>query len=160
VSSAGTQGNQDSESPSLSADGRFVAFASFSENLVPGDTNGTADIFVHDRLTGTSERISVSSAGRQADGPSGIIDGMPGPSISADGRFVAFDSEATNLVKGDTNQAADVFVHDRLTGTTERISVSSAGAQANGGGVEGTISDDGTRVAFASFSDNLIPGDT
>src|SRR5262249_21008581 len=101
-----------------------------------------------------------SSAGRQGDGASGILDGMAGPSISADGRFVAFDSEATNLVKGDTNHAADVFVRDRLTGTTERVSVSSAGAQANGSVVGGTISDDGSRVAFASFADNLVSGDT
>src|SRR5262249_7249874 len=160
VSSAGTQGNQDSEMPSISANGRFVAFASFSDTLVPGDTNGVADVFVHDRLTGTTERVSVSSAGGQGNGASGILDGMAGPSISADGRFVTFDSEATNLVKGDTNGVADVFVHDRLTGTTERVSVSSAGAQGNGGSFGGTISDDGNRVAFASFSDTLVAGDT
>src|SRR5262249_22140419 len=104
LSSADAQGNLDSEAPSISAGGRFIAFASFSDNLVPGDTNGMVDIFVHDRLTGSTERVSVSSAGRQADGNSGLLAGMTGPSISADGRFVAFDSEATNLVKGDTNQ--------------------------------------------------------
>ncbi len=158
ASSAGVQGNQDSERPAISADGRFVAFASFSDNLVPGDTNGTTDIFVRDRVTGTTERVSVSSAGRQADGPSGLINGMAGPSISADGRYVAFDSEATNLVRGDTNSADDVFVRDRLLGTTERVSVATGGAQA--GGVNGAISDDGTRVAFSSSADNLVPGDT
>jgi uncharacterized repeat protein (TIGR01451 family) len=158
VSSAGVQGNQDSERPSVSAGGRFVAFASLSDNLVPGDTNGKSDIFVRDRLTGTTERVSVSSAGRQGDADSGLLNGMAGPSISADGRFVVFDSEATNLVKGDTNGTSDVFLHDRLTGATERVSVSSTGAQASG--TEGTISADGKRVAFTSFSDNLVPGDT
>jgi uncharacterized repeat protein (TIGR01451 family) len=158
VSSAGVQGNQDSERPAVSADGRFVAFASLSDNLVPGDTNGKSDIFVRDRLTGTTERVSVSSAGRQGDADSGLLNGMAGPSISADGRFVVFDSEATNLVKGDTNGTSDVFLHDRLTGATERVSVSSTGAQASG--AEGTISADGKRVAFTSFSDNLVPGDT
>jgi uncharacterized repeat protein (TIGR01451 family) len=156
VSSAGVQGNQDSELPAVTADGRLVAFASFSDNLVPGDTNGRADIFVRDRLTGTTERVSVSSAGRQSDADSGIVNGMGGPSISADGRYVAFDSEATNLAKGDTNGTADVFVRDRLLGTTERVSI---GAQF-GGGTEGTISDDGTRVAFVSFADDIVQPDT
>ena len=158
VSSAGVQGNQDSERPSVSADGRFVAFASLSDNLVPGDTNGKSDIFVRDRVTGTTERVSVSSAGRQGDADSGLLNGMAGPSISADGRFVVFDSQASNLVKRDTNGTSDVFLHDRLTGTTTRVSVSSTGAQASG--QEGTISADGRRVAFTSFSDNLVPGDT
>jgi uncharacterized repeat protein (TIGR01451 family) len=158
VSSAGVQGDQDSELPAVSADGRFVAFASLSDNLVPGDTNGKSDIFVRDRLTGTTERVSVSSTGRQGDADSGLLNGMSGPSISADGRFVVFDSEATNLVKRDTNGTADVFLNDRLTGTTTRVSVSSTGAQASGR--EGTISADGTHVAFTSASDNLVPGDT
>ena len=158
VSSAGVQGNQDSERPAMSADGRFVAFGSLSDNLVPGDTNASSDIFVRDRMLGTTERVSVSSAGREGDAHSGLFDGMSGPSISADGRFVVFDSEATNLVKGDTNGVSDVFIHDRVTGTTERVSVSSTGAQASG--TDGTISADGKRVAFTSFSDNLVPGDT
>src|SRR5439155_25296092 len=113
-------------------DGRFVALVSLSDNLVPGDTNSAADIFVRDRLTGTTERVSVSSTGAQANGNSGLLNGMGGPSISADGRYVAFDSQASNLVKGDTNGAIDVFVRDRLTGTTERVSVARNGAQVNG----------------------------
>src|SRR6266511_4217921 len=158
VSSVGVQGDQDSERPSVSADGRFVAFASLSDNLVSGDTNGRSDIFVRDRVTGTTERVSVSSAGRQGNADSGLLNGMAGPSISADGRFVVFDSEASNLVKRDTNGTSDVLLHDRLTGTTVRVSVSSTGAQASGS--EGTISGDGRRVAFTSFSDNLVLGDT
>jgi uncharacterized repeat protein (TIGR01451 family) len=157
VSSAGVQGNQDSQRPSVSADGRFVAFASLSDNLVPEDTNVSSDIFVRDRRTGTTQRVSVSTTGRQANRDSGVFNGMGGPSISADGRYVAFDSEASNLVRGDTNGAADVFVHDRLTGTTERVSVASGGTQANAGGTEPDISGDGRFVAFASFSDNLVP---
>src|SRR5438477_10465809 len=132
VSSAGVQGNQDSEVPAVSGDGRYVAFASLSDNLVPGDTNGAVDVFVRDRLSGTTERVSVSSTGVQGNADSGLLNGMGGPSLSADGRYVAFDSQASNLVKGDTNGAIDVFVHDRLTGTTERVSVAGNGKQGNG----------------------------
>src|SRR5919198_1762863 len=109
VSSAGVQGNQDSELASISADGRYVAFASLSDNLVPGDTNGSSDIFVRDRVTGTTERVSVSSAGREGNANSGLLNGMAGPSISADGRYVVFDSEASNPVKGDNKGGAHVF---------------------------------------------------
>jgi uncharacterized repeat protein (TIGR01451 family) len=160
VSSAGVQGNQDSELPAVSADGRFVAFVSLSDNLVAGDTNGAADVFVRDRLTGATERASVSSAGAQANGNSGLLNGMGGPSISADGRFVAFDSEASNLVKGDTNGAIDVFVRDRLSGTTERVSVASNGTQGNGDSTHAAISGDGSRVAFGSFAATLVQPDT
>jgi len=157
VSSAGVQGNQDSQRPSVSADGRFVAFASLSDNLVPDDTNVSNDIFVRDRRTGTTERVSVSSAGRQADRDSGVFNGMGAPSISGDGRYVAFDSEATNLVRRDTNDTADVFVHDRLTGTTDLASVASDGTPANAGGTEPGISRDGRFIGFVSVSDNLVP---
>ena len=166
VSSTGTQGDNDSERPSVSADGRYVVFASRAENIVPDDTNGGPtsliagyDTFVRDRLTGTTERVSVSSAGRQGDGDSGVLNGMGGPSISADGRYVAFDSESTNLVKGDTNNTADVFVHDRVTKVTTRVSVASGGAQA-GGGVNPDISADGKYVAFYSYAEDLVPSDT
>jgi uncharacterized repeat protein (TIGR01451 family) len=160
VSSAGVQGDRDSELPAVSADGRFVAFVSLSDNLVPGDTNGAADIFVRDRLTGTTERVNVSSSGAQANGDSGLLNGMGGPSISADGRHVAFDSQATNLVKGDTNGAIDVFVRDRGAGTTERVSVASDGTQGNGDSTHPSISADGSRVAFGSFATNLVQPDT
>ncbi|MFQ5473449.1 MAG: TolB family protein, partial [Dehalococcoidia bacterium] len=107
----GTAGISGSYAPSISADGRFVAFWSDATNLVPGDTNGAADVFVHDRLTGTTERVSTDSGGLEANASSGL------PSISSDGRFVAFLSFATNVVAGDTNAVLDAFVHDRLTGT-------------------------------------------
>jgi Tol biopolymer transport system component len=154
VSSSGAQGNDWSYSPSISADGRFVAFKSFASNLAPGDTNVVRDVFVRDRLTGTTERVSVSSSGAQGDGGSGFA------SISADGRFVAFESSASNLAPGDTNACYDVFVRDRLTRATERVSVSSSGAQGNSWSAEPSVSADGRFVAFASWASNLVPGDT
>src|SRR5439155_1719694 len=154
VDSAGTQANGDSTEVALSADGRFVAFISVAPDLVTGDTNGVADVFVHDRQTGTTERVSVDSAGTQANGAS------TGVALSADGRFVAFTSVAPDLVTGDTNGAADVFVHDRQTGTTERVSVDSAGTQANGASFGGAMSADGRYVAFTSAAPDLVAGDT
>jgi Tol biopolymer transport system component len=154
VTSSGTQANGPSESNAISADGRFVAFRSYADNLVPGDTNGTPDIFVHDRITGTTERVSVSSNGMQANGWSDW------PAISADGRLVAFYSHADNLIPGDTNGASDIFVHDRVMGTTEPVSVSSSGAQANYDSYTPALSADGRVVAFYSLADNLVPGDT
>jgi Tol biopolymer transport system component len=154
VDSSGTQGNGSCLVPSISADGRFVTFSSFASNLVSGDTNGTSDIFVHDRQTGTTERVSVDSSGTEGNGP------CYNPSISADDRFVAFSSDASNLVSGDTNGTADVFVHDRQTGTTERVSVDSSGAQGNGNGYYSSISSDGRFVTFSSSASNLVSGDT
>jgi len=109
VASDGTQGNDVSFQPSISADGRLVAFWSTASNLVSGDTNATNDIFVHDRLTGVTERVSVASDGTQGNGASG--GGSISPvSMSADGRFIGFWSRASNLVTGDTNGTSDVFV--------------------------------------------------
>jgi Tol biopolymer transport system component len=154
VSSAGDQGNYGSRYPSVSSDGRYVAFDSLATNLVPGDTNGKYDVFIHDRQTGATTRVSVSSAGDQGNSHSSD------PLISADGRYVAFDGLATNLVPGDTNGYGDVFVHDRQTGATTRVSVSSAGAQGNGSSSYPSISADGRYVAFESSATNLVPGDT
>jgi Tol biopolymer transport system component len=156
VANAGYEGNNDSSSPSISADGRYVAFASLASNLVSGagDTNGVEDIFVRDRQTGTTERVSVSSAGTQGNGASSS------PSISADGRYVAFYSLASNLVSGDTNGTFDIFVRDRQTGTTELVSVSSSGVQGNSASSSPSISADGRYVAFYSPASNLVSGDT
>ena len=154
VASDGAQGNGDSGQPVISADGRFVAFYSSASNLVPGDTNGVEDVFVHDRLTGQTARVSVASDGAQGNGPSW------GPSISADGRFVAFESRASNLVPGDTNDTTDVFVHDRLTGQTTRVSVASDGREGNSYSWLARISADGRFVVFTSDASNLVPGDT
>src|SRR5439155_1351426 len=140
VDSAGTQANGSSFGRALSADGRFVAFISVAPDLVSGDTNGVADVFVHDRQTGTTERVSVDSAGTQANGAS------TGVALSADGRFVSFTSVATDLVPGDTNAARDAFVHARNAGATERVSVDSAGTQANGASFGRALSADGRFV--------------
>jgi Ca2+-binding RTX toxin-like protein len=153
VASDGTQGNDGSWVTSISADGRFVAFSSMASNLVPGDTNGREDVFVHDRQTGQTERVSVASNGTQ-----GNRDSYAG-SISADGRFVVFVSEAANLVQGDTNGTRDIFVHDRQTGRTERVSVASDGTEGNRGSEAPSISADGRFVVFHSEASNLVPGD-
>ena len=154
IASDGTQENDESWYPSISADGRFVAFGSYATNLVPNDTNGKPDIFVHDRDTGQTTRVSVSSNGSQANGMQ-----AHGFSISADGRFVAFESTSTNLVPDDTNNTWDVFVHDRDTGQTTRVSVAGDGSQGNGGSLDPSLSADGRFVAFTSSSSNLVPDD-
>ena len=139
---------------SVSGDGRYVAFTSQAPNLVPGDTNASADIFVRDRQSGVTERVSVKSNGAQANGESRA------PAISPDGRFVAFESDATNLVSGDTNGQTDIFVHDRQTGVTSRVSVDSSGVQGNEFSDDASISADGRYVAFESHASNLVAGDT
>jgi hypothetical protein len=154
VDNAGTQADDASSIPALSGDGRYVAFSSLATNLVAGDTNGFRDIFVHDRQTGTTTRVSVDSAGAQADADCDT------PAISGDGRYVAFQTTATNLVAGDTNGAWDIFVHDRQTGTTTRVSVDNTGVEANGMSIGASISADGRYVTFASDATNLVAGDT
>jgi Tol biopolymer transport system component len=163
ISSQGTAGDNDSLLVAVSANGRFVAFVSLASTLVPGDTNGTSDVFVRDRVSGTTERVSVNGRGRQSTGgdAGGVLDTNWGPpAISADGRYVAFASTATNLVKGDRNQVADVFVRDRVASTTERVTMVNRKLEANGESSQPAISPDGRFVAFASFADNLVPGDT
>ncbi|MBI4786755.1 MAG: right-handed parallel beta-helix repeat-containing protein [Chloroflexi bacterium] len=150
VHSNGTKGNGSSYRPAISADGRYVAFQSDATNLVDDDTNGYTDIFVHDRETLQTTRVSVHSNGAQANYQSNR------PSITADGRFVAFTSSASNLVDNDTNGKGDVFVHDRQTHQTTRISVGFGGAEPNDVSQQATISADGSRVAFTSWASNLV----
>ena len=158
VATGAVQANNDSLNASLSGDGRFAAFESEATNLVAGDTNVVNDVFVHDRQTGETTRVSVATGGAQADGGSFL------PAISIDGRFVAFHSAATNLVAGDTNGISDVFVHDRQTGETTRVSVATGGGQGTGSGPAPAfapdISEDGRFVTFESLSTNLVAGDT
>lgn len=153
LSSSGAQGNELSRHACISADGRYVAFESAASNLVNGDTNGSFDIFVHERGSGVTRRVSIASDGTQ--GKKSSIN----PSISADGRYVAFESNANNLVSEDTNIYADVFVHDRLTGETTRVSIASNGTQGNEDSRSPAISADGRYVAFASAASNLVSGD-
>ena len=154
VRSSGGEADHYSWGPSISADGRFVAFRSKAANLVTGDVIGKHDIFVHDRKTRRTERVNVSPSGHEAN------DLSQSASISADGRFVAYDSSASNLVPGDTNGQSDIFVRDRETGTTVRVSVSASGEQANRHCLDAAISADGRFVAFTSGATNLVPGDT
>lgn len=154
VDSAGIKANGSVLNPAISGNGRFVAFGSSASNLVPGDSNGAYDIFVHDRVTGATERVSVTSRGQQGNDQSG------NPSISTDGSIVAFDSFASNLVPGDNNSNTDIFVHNRENGNTMRVSVDSAGHQGNSASFDPAISADGRFVAFSSLASNLVAGDT
>jgi Tol biopolymer transport system component len=219
VGSAGAAGDNDSSLASISGDGRYVAFWSLASNLVPGDTNGTSDVFVRDRVGGTIERVSVTSRERQAVGgdqggvldtnfgrpvitpdgrsvvfessasnlvpgepedfaadvylrdvPAGTTEGISTvttgfvrhsrvPTISADGRFVACQSWDGGLVPGDTNDRFDIFVFDRTTGVYERVSVDSAGVEGNNDSLGPAMTPDGRFVAFTSDADNLVAGD-
>lgn len=154
VSSQGTEGDDDSGiGVAVSPDGRFVAFASKATNLVPGDTNGQMDVLVRDTVAGTTERVSISWAGAQGNGPSGD------PGISSDGRYVTFDSFATNLAHGDGNGQEDVFMHDRATGRTVLISRDRNGVEGDGASAEPDLSPSGRFVAFDSAADNLVTMD-
>jgi Tol biopolymer transport system component len=129
------EGNGDSGLPAITPDGRFIAFSSTASNLVPGDTNNHADVFVVDRLLGTLERASLTYTGGQA------TDSSAEASISADGRYVAWHSIAQDFVAGDNNGGMDVFLRDRASGTTERVSLTSGGSQANGQSYSAALSD-------------------
>ncbi len=156
VATDGTQANHNSVLPSLSADGRYVAFASYASNLVAGDTNGTLDIFVKDLQTGTLTRASTAADGTEGNGLVGER-----ISISADGRYVSFMSYASNLVAGDTNGILDIFVKDIQTGAITRANTAADGAEANNASSYGSsISADGRFVSFASYASNLVAGDT
>lgn len=169
VDSNGLEGNKASGFSDLIAvsnDGRYVVFSSEASNLVANDTNtfcedsrtqefiNCPDVFVKDRSTNEVRLVSVSSEGVQGNGSSGL------PSISADGRYVAFMSEANNLVENDTNEVADIFIHDLQTGETKRVSIASDGTQANGLSFINRISANGQYVVFETTADNLSSEDT
>ena len=162
-SSDGTAANGNSLQSVLSADGRYIAFASDATNLVSSDTNAVRDIFLRDRTGGTTTCVSVATGGTQATGGDSRT-----PSLSSDGRYIAFASSATNLASGDTNGVSDIFVHDRTTTTTQRISVSTSGTEAVDpsatgfklGSINPSISSTGRYVAFASLANNLTAGDS
>lgn len=153
VDSAGKQSNNHSRHAAISDDGMYIAFQSTASSLVAGDTNGVRDVFVHNRITGVTSRVSVANSGGQSNGVSGEgwgadLSWASRPAISADGRYIAFQSDATNLVSGDTNAAGDVFVRDVVGGTTIRASLGLDGKQNVGGSSQPTISDDGRHVGF------------
>ncbi|MDP9235178.1 MAG: hypothetical protein M3P01_11615 [Actinomycetota bacterium] len=154
VSSSGTHGNLGSYSPVISTNGRWIAFSSYANNLIPGDRNGEPDVFVHDLTTGTTEVVSISSSGEAGNNGSLL------PSISGDGARVAFQSYASNLVAGDSNGVPDVFMRDRTTGNTELVSQSSSNHQGTArSGDSLAISGNGSTVAFQSTAHNLVPND-
>jgi Tol biopolymer transport system component len=181
VDSNGGQSRGANFSPSISSDGSYVAFDADTP-LTAGDTNSAQDVYVHDLLTGQTTLASVDSAGAQANASSdlaslgGVQDGGledAGPQISGNGRYVTFESTATNLVAGDTNactlgatdfpvagQCPDVFVHDLQTGATTRVSVDSNGAQSDGPSADPAIDANGSVVALVSAATNLVPNDT
>ena len=140
----------------MSADGRFVTFASSATDLVAGDSNAQFDVFVKDMVTGVITRISVATGGGQATGGGSSL-----PRLSANGRWVVFLSTSTNMVAGDTNGVSDVFLHDRVLGTTVRVSVDSAGGEQNAASLEQpSVTESGRFVAFSSTGSNLVAGDT
>lgn len=154
VGSSGSQANGASVEPVVSADGRYVSFQSVSDNLVSGDTNGVSDIFLKDVQTGQITRVSTNSSGVEAVG------GSVSAAISSDGRYVAFQSAADNLVENDTNEDDDIFLKDLQTGQVTRVSTDSAGNQASSGGIVPAISGDARYVVFESNAGDLVAGDT
>lgn len=159
VSSAGMAGNNNSDLPTISKTGRYVGFMSHATNLVPGDTNGSWDAFVHDMVTGVTSRVSISSTGAEANGPSNY------PYVTPNGRWAVFESVAPNLVPSDTNQASDVFVRDMLLNQTVRASVDALGHEGSLAasmfeGDRRNISDNGRYVVFSSDAPDLVPNDT
>jgi len=153
VSSTGVQGDSSTISGDLSANGRYVVFSSYATGLVPGDTNDNEDVFLRDRQTNVTTRLSVSASGEQGDGSSGS------PRISADGRYVTFISFASNLAPNPRPEIGyDVYLLDRQTGALDRISETPEGQPADGDNYNPTISADGRYLAFQSYAGNLVPG--
>jgi Tol biopolymer transport system component len=154
VGPQGTMGDGPSVAASISGDGRFVAFESDAETLVPDDDNGTGDVFVRDLAADVTRKLSVAGNEQETESPSF------GAAISADGTSVAFESFSARLVPGDTNNALDVFVADVGSGSIDRVSLATDGGQSNERSYSPSISDDGRAVAFASFANNLVENDT
>ncbi len=149
ASGATTSANAYADNPSMSSDGRYIAYASDASNLVSGDTNAVRDIFLYDSQTLASRRINVSQQGAQGNAASN------NPVISSNGRYVAYASDANNLILGDTNGFSDIFVVDTLTGLVSRVSVTSSGGQANNPSFKPAISSTGRYVVFESTATNL-----
>lgn len=152
---AGVVSNGASSFPDLSGDGRFVAFQSGANNLVTGDSNGTVDIFVRDRVAARTERVSLTDADAQATGGSSTF-----PSISDDGRRVAFLSSSNSFIPGDDKGRIDAFVRDRTTGSTIRVVTGLGGALLDDNVVDVEISGNGRYVAFVTAATNVVSGDT
>ena len=157
-SSEGEPGNNESGCPSITPDGRFVSFTSRASNLIKNDTNRLKDVFVKDMENGEVDRVSVASDGTEALAFD-AMNASDDTSISKDGRFVVFSSAAHNLVKNDTNNTVDVFLHDRETGKTTRVSVGSKGEEANSYSHSPVISGNGEYITYDACASNLVPDD-
>lgn len=153
ISTSGVQANGDSWGACISTDGRYVAFVSDATNLVPGDTNGHADIFVRDLQFGTTSIESLTTMRLAANGASSQ------PTLDATGRYLAFRSSASNLADADTNAADDIFLRDRLTGFVRRVSLTFLGQQANGASEAPSISNSASLIAFHSLASNIDADD-
>lgn len=155
LNSAGDGAASASGSSAISYNGRYVAFTSLASNLVPGDTNATWDVFVRDRQVGVVKRVSVGPGGIQTNNAS------ENPAVSFDARYVAFETNATNLDPADSTEARDVYLRDLVSETTTRVSVPLDPSQATDDHSSGpTVSSDGSRVSFTSWASNLVPGDS
>ena len=153
IGPGGVEGGGGSFSPTMSADGMLISYWSNASNLVPDDTNKAGDVFVFDRSDGSTVRISLGAGDVQGDGMSSD------PSMSPDGRYVAFWSGATNLVSDDTNAKRDIFLFDRETAAITRVSVADDGTQADGDSFSPNIGSGGDLVAFDSTARTLVPDD-
>jgi Tol biopolymer transport system component len=169
VGPSGLQGELPTFNPAISQDGRWVVFSTRSSRMVAGDTNDQYDVFLRDLQSGTNTRVSVTSAGEQTTTPGNGEGVISRSAISADGRFVVFDFEASNVVPNDTNGDRDIFLHDRDTGQTTRVNVGPGGVEATGTGGFGNffrgssnpdISADGRYIVYESYASNLVAGDT
>jgi hypothetical protein len=154
VDSAGNEGDNLSVRPFTSRDGRYCIFTSLATNLVGNDSNGIQDVFLHDVQTGATDRVSLDSTGGEANGASSF------GAVSLDGKTVEFDSDATNLVTGDTNSHTDSFIKDLTSGAVQRISVDNSGNESDGNSVLASMSDDASITSFMSLGDNLVSNDT
>ncbi|MEM8712863.1 MAG: hypothetical protein AAGG01_18075, partial [Planctomycetota bacterium] len=150
----GPSGTGSGRPHALSDSGRFLAFTSGANDLVPGDTNGQVDVFLRDRLMGTTVRCSVGDAGQEGNGACEQV------AVSNDGRFVAYASRSSNLVSGDTNADFDVFLWDGLAGTSSLVSRTPAGTAGDGASMWPSLDGSGSRVAFHSTASDLVPGDS
>jgi archaellum component FlaF (FlaF/FlaG flagellin family) len=154
LSNTGAQANNDCYEPRITSDGRYVVFRTIASNLVTGDTNAKNDVFVRDRQSNTTTRVSVASNGGRINGDAVT------PAISNDGRFVAYESNATNIVAGDTNGVHDIFVRDLKLNTTTRASLANDGIPTDNSCFAPSMSGNAQFIAFESISGNLVPNDT
>ena len=151
---SGGGADENSTNSSISGDGRYVVYYSQATDLVTGDTNGFGDIFLYDTVNETTVLVSKDTSGRGAGNASSS------PTISADGRYVVYHSDATNLVAGDTNSRADIFVYDTLTGTTELVTIDTGGSGTDNNSYYPSISGDGSTIFFQSYASDLVTIDS